>query len=178
MVRQPWLNAPVTAYHADLATQVIGTLRTAYASFLTNLTPEDKSGCLKVGVAQLGMMRQIKRICILHPDVMPRYHDLVDYYNRNDTVENLLTIKATVSSLLEAIDGTLVGAQDDGLRMGLDYYYGLKRATKSSMPGLRKHYMEVRDNFIHGTGQTPEDQFPETPETPDAPKTGPDAPTA
>ena len=159
MLRNAWLTTPITAQQAAFVKTMVGNILNNMPNLL-NLTADDKSSCLKVGIAQLGMMEQTHRIFTLHPNVLPRYHDPAEFNTSMDSVRNLLEIHAALSSLLEAMDGTLTAVKSDAMRMCLVYYQSLKQAQKSSLPGLRRQFMEIRDNFIHETGQTPEEQFP------------------
>ena len=157
MLRNKFLKVPVTAQHVATVRTMVGNIKNALGGVFLNLTAKDKARCLKVGVSQLGMISQIRRICVQHPDLMPRYHDLAEYYTIVDSIENLLAIRGEVTSLMESIDGTLTGVKDDGLRMSLDFYQAFKRGTESALPGLRKQFMEIRDNFMNQTGQSPDD---------------------
>ena len=162
MVRNPWLLTPVTAQHAALAQTMVGNMHNAYALILQNLTPEDKQGCLKVGNPQVAMIEQTLKVCRQHPRVLPAYHTVADFEQGVESIKNLETIRGELVSLLEAVEGTLTGTKSDTMQVALDYYKAMKIAVKSAMPGLRKQYMEIRENFIHTTGQSPEEQFPDT----------------
>lgn len=161
MVRNPWLLAPVTAQHAALAQTMVGNMHNSYTLILQNLTPEDKQGCLKVGNPQVAMIEQTLKVCRQHPRVMPAFHTVADFEQGVESIKNLEAIRGELMSILEAVEGTLTGVKSDTMQIALDYYKGMKIAVKSAMPGLRKQYMEIRDNFIHTTGQSPEEQFPD-----------------
>ena len=161
MIKKPWLTAPVTTAHENVVDVMVGNILNALPP-MPNLSPDDKAACVKAGVPQQGMLKQIVRICKKHPDVMPRYHNLADFYTKAESVENLLAMRDVIVSVLEGIDNMLVGASDDALRMALDYYYSLKRAAKTSgEAGLRKHVNAIKQNFKTSAGQTIEQAMPE-----------------
>ncbi|HEX2901272.1 MAG TPA: hypothetical protein VHS96_16270, partial [Bacteroidia bacterium] len=92
-------------------------MHNAYGASLKNMTPKDKQSCLKVGNPQLAMIDQVKEVCDAHPNVMPAWHSVQDFEMRIDTMKNLSSMRKVVSSLLEAIDGTLTGAKSDCMQI-------------------------------------------------------------
>ena len=160
-----WLQTPFTAHHLATFTAGLTQVRTSIPTFI-NMNEKDISSCWKAGNPQIAMLQQIARAAKVHPNVMPGLYDLSDFFAKVETVNILLQMEEELKSMREGLHNCLTGAADEALRVGIEYYHALGRASKaSSRSGLREIYREIKDNFKTSTGKTPEDAFPEDEET-------------
>jgi hypothetical protein len=159
MIRNNRISVPFTpAMTANVLVQ-LGNLTNILPPLL-NLTPDERNLPLKMGNAQYGLMDQVHGIMVQNPLAMPAYHTLVDFNAKITNVQELEKIRTGLLSKLQAIDDTLLVAKGEAMILTYDCYQSLKQAAKSALPGLAPLVKEVRQNFIHSAGHTPEEEMP------------------
>lgn len=160
MIRRPYLTSPITHTQLSAANALLGDLCDTLSP-LPNLTKADRKQCIKVGDYQAAFMEEIFALCKANPKVMPQWHDLNDFYACMESLENLRKLQLYMMSIMETIDGALLGAKHDAMVYCLDYFHNLKIATKSSMPGLNKHLEKAKGHFRGGNRKKKEEQIPD-----------------
>ena len=166
-----WLNSPFTAQHLATFTAGLTQIRSNLPAFI-NMNDKDIQSCWKAGNPQIAMLLQISRAAKVHPNVMPGLYDLTDFFTKVETINTLLQMEEELKSMREGLHNCLTGAADEALRVAIEYYHALGRASRaSSRAGLREIYRDIKDNFKNSTGKTPEEAYPEEQDT-DAPNGG------
>ena len=160
MIRRPYLISPVTSSQLSAAKVLLGDLHHTLSP-LPNLTSADRKRCIKVGDYQAAFIEEIHALCKSNPKIMPQWHDLHDFYACMESLENLQKLQLHMMSIMETIDGALLGAKHDAMVYCLDYFHNLKIATKSGMPGLGKHLEKAKGHF-KGGNRRKKDQIPDS----------------
>lgn len=156
-----WLQTPFTAQHLASFTAGLVQAQSNIPSFI-NMNEKDITSCWKGGNPQIAMLQQIARVAKIHPTVMPSMYDLSDFHSKVETIMVILQMEEQLKSVKEGLHNCLTGAMDEALRVGIEYYHALGRASKaSSKPGLRESYKEIKSNFKTSTGKTPEEAYSE-----------------
>jgi hypothetical protein len=149
MLRNNRIFAIITTLMTTNVLSALAAMEVAIRPLLVNLTPKERNQRLKVGNKQFGLIMQLHRICELHPEFMPGIHSAAEFETKVRNLKELRKMQAALAVLEAAISDTLLVANDEALRISLDYYKGLKIAAKSNEPGAMELYQEVRANFTN-----------------------------
>ncbi len=144
-MEQNLINAELPAADAAIIDTAIETIKSK-TNFSISLTPEEKSGLVKMG----NVFRQPVLISINvlaeHPEIMPGTFDIAQFKKDYNLALALQPISQKLHVLLQAIDDTIMAAESDSVAAMLEVY-GEVKTHKDRIPGLSAIYDEMKSFF-------------------------------
>ncbi len=115
--------------------------------FLIQLTPSERIGGLKMGDRAMAFVERALQIARERPQLMPSYIDLEEMERDFELWKNLGVLIREISSLLEALEDTRMGAGADAYSTALLIYGALKQSAQAGVPGVDTLIAELSAHF-------------------------------
>ncbi len=133
----PYANLSVKLTDRQLAEiqEALTTIRVTLP-FLIALTPEERKTILKLGDKSVAFADKALEAARAHPEILPAGFALAEFEKDAALVQQLSQLKSELSSLLEAVDDTLMAAGNETMTHSVTVYSYVKTAARRS-PGLR-----------------------------------------
>ncbi len=115
--------------------------------FLIQLTPSERMGGLKMGDRAIAFVERALQIAKERPQLIPPYVDIEEMERDFELWKNLGVLIREITSLLEALEDTRMGAGADAYSTALLIYGALKQAGQAGVPGVDTLVAELSTHF-------------------------------
>ncbi|OWY24127.1 hypothetical protein C7N43_23760 [Sphingobacteriales bacterium UPWRP_1] len=134
--RMPYANlTPVfTPAQLQLALQLISDCRTQLP-FLVNLTPQERTGYLRLGPNAAAFFNKAINHCQNNPHLMPPFMALAEWQNDHEVYKHLEVLLAQVRVLEQAIADTVIALRQENTVAAMSFYKMVKMAATQNVPG-------------------------------------------
>ncbi len=142
------ISAEITPAQLAAVSTSIADLKTALnAVLIFNLTPDDRSGMLKMGDKTLAFVSKSINYAQQNPTLVPAYFDLVEAQKDYKLTTDLYLVYQQVSSLLRSIEDSNMIAGSEAYEAALVFYNSVKGASRSNVPGAQAIYDDLKQRF-------------------------------
>lgn len=129
------ISAEITAANLALFLQKIAEARALFASFLVNLTPDEKRKLPTISNARAGMDADFLMAMTAHPELVPSYVSKAETDKDHNFRTALEQAVGPAAELCEAMTDTLHLAGSDSYRAYLSFYNSVQAAAQRNVPG-------------------------------------------
>lgn len=128
--------------------------------FLVNLTPKEIQSLYKLGNRSLPFVEVAYRYASKNPELFPGYLQLEEFERDFSLFCNLKVLLELLKPLTEKLNDTYLAVGSETFSAARDFYYSLKRAAESGIPGCDSIARELGERFAQSTrkAENKEDQ--------------------
>jgi hypothetical protein len=114
--------------------------------FTVSLSTEERVSLLKMGDSFRQFTEKAVNAITEHPEIMPGTFNSAEFKKDFSLMKSLEPISQKLTTMLQAINDTILAAGSDSLTEALEVYSEVKAHTEK-IPGMNTVYMEMKSYF-------------------------------
>jgi hypothetical protein len=144
-MEQNLVDAELTPAEAAEINAALETIKSK-TSFTISLSTEERISLLKMGDNFRQFTEKAVNVIAEHPEIMPATFNSAEFKKDFDLMKSLEPISQKLTTILQAINDTILAAGSDSLTEALEVYSEVKAHTEK-IPGLNTVYTEMKLYF-------------------------------
>jgi hypothetical protein len=157
-MQQNLISGAITDAEMAKITDAVTQITTVLKPILKNLTPAERQGMAKMGDKTLAFVGKAQEYSAQNPALNPSYLDVAEAKADFELAQKLETILKMLQPLAQSVEDTLMMAGSDAYLAALEFYFAVKGATRTNVPGSTTLYEDLKQRFPNRGRKKPADE--------------------